>query len=396
MRFLFAWEQGGRLGHLSKMLPTARILKDRGHEVLFAVKEVGTAYHILDKGFNYIQCPIPIGLRRQHQQAVSFADVLADAGFGDVNILGGMVKSWHSVFECYKPNVILSQHAPTVILASKLFNIPCLKLSSGFESPPEFSPYPCMRPWLEQSCVQLIQAEQRLLNNINQVCSEFSTSILSHLYQVVRADISLLATIPELDHYCGRQNERYIGPLFIADEGEAVSWSGLCEQKIFAYLHPGNEMQIVLENLGRSGAEVVAYIPGLSKTLKEKYNEPKLQIFSSKINLAGLLPDMTLALHNANLGSVSATLLAGVPSLCIPTQIEQWLLGCNLERIEVGKVLRRDRLAMDFEEALGGFLNNDCYQLKAKSIAKKYVDYDQKKVVIRLANTLEKMSALSK
>ncbi|MFA7061623.1 MAG: hypothetical protein WC156_12510, partial [Pedobacter sp.] len=138
MRFLFAWEQGARLGHLSPMLPIARILRDRGHEVLFAVKELGTAYHFLgDEGFGYIQTPIPIGLKKLCREAVSFADVLSEAGFGDATILGGMIRAWQTIFTLHKPDVILSQHAPTVILAAELFGIPCLKLNSGFESPPE-------------------------------------------------------------------------------------------------------------------------------------------------------------------------------------------------------------------------------------------------------------------
>ena len=396
MRFLFAWEQGGRLGHLSKMLPIARILRERGHEVLFAVKEVGTAHQFLDEGFGYIQAPIPIGLKKSRREVASFADVLDETGFGDAAILGGMVRSWQTVFDLYKPDVILSQHAPTVTLAAGLFGIPCLKLSSGFESPPEISPYPCFRPWLKLTRDDLLITEQRLLDNVNQVRMDFGGSSLSLLHQAVRADVSLLATLPELDHYPGRKNGCHIGPLFISDEGESAQWPGLLEQKIFVYLFPGTEISLILETLDKCGAEVIAYIPGLADEMKEKYRTATMSISSGKLNLSGLLPEMTLAINNANLGTVSAMLMSGVPNLCIPTHIEQLMCSCSIERIGAGIGLRRDQLALRFEETLNTMLFEKRYKEKAMEISKKYAGYDQKQVVMRLANTLEQMKSIQR
>lgn len=396
MRFLFAWEQGGRLGHLSKILPTARVLRSRGHEILFAVKEVGTACQCLDKSFSYIQCPIPIGLKKSCREAASFADVLTEAGFGDAAILGGMVRSWQTVIELYKPDVILSQHAPTIILAAELLGIPCLKLGSGFESPPEISPYPCFRPWLKLTRDELLKTEHRLLDNVNQVRKVFGGSPLTCLHQAVRADISLLAVLPELEQYPDRKNGCYIGPLFITDEGAEEHWSGLREQKIFVYLFPGVETPLILAALNKSGAEVIAYIPGLADELKEKYRTTNMRIASGKINLTGLLSGMTLAINNGNLGTVSATLLSGVPSLCIPTTVEQWMNSCNLERIGAGCGVRRDQLALRFDETLNTMISEKSCKEKALEISKKYAGYDQKQVVMRLANTFEKMKFIQR
>lgn len=394
MRFLFAWEQGGNLGHLSVMLPIARILKERGHEILFAVKEVGTAHHFLDgTGFNFIQSPIPIGLKKSRREAASFADVLAEAGFGDAAILGGMLKSWQTVFALHKPDVILSQHAPTVILAAKLFGIPCLKLGLGFDSPPDVSPYPCFRPWLKLTRDKLLDTENGLLDNVNQVCKVFGGSPLSRLHQAVKADVSLLAVLPELEHYPGRRNGRYIGPLFIVSEGETVQWSGNCEHKIFVYLRPETETSLILDALYKSSAEVIAYIPGLAEELRKKFSKGNMRIASGKINLAGLLPEMTLIIHNANIGTMPAALLSGVPSLCIPTTIEQWMNSCNLEKIGAGIGLRRDQLAVRFTASLNTMFLEKRYKDKAIEISKKYSSYDQKQTILRLANTLEKMKS---
>lgn len=397
MRFLFVWEQGGNLGHLSVLLPIARILKERGHEVLFAVKEVGIAHKLLDdENFSYIQSPVPTGLKKSRREAASFADVLAEAGFEDAAILGGMVRSWQTTFALYKPDVILSQHAPTVILAAGLLGIACLKLGLGFESPPEVAPFPCFRPWLNLTRDELLNSEIKLLDNVNQVRKVFGGSPISKLHQVVRANVSLQAILPELAHYADCKNGRFIGPLFIAEEGEAVQWAGIHDHKIFTYLRPGTEIFIILDALDKCGAEVIAYIPGTADELKGKYRRGNMRFVSSRTNLSSLLPEMTLVINNGNLGTMSASLLSGVPSLCIPTTIEQWMNSCNLERIGAGIGLRRDQLAVRFEESLNSMLFEKRYREKAMEISMKYAGYDQEQVVVRLANTLEKMTSMQR
>ncbi len=54
---MLTWELGGGFGHLSILLLVARRLRIRGHEVLFAGKDLAAAYNLLDdEGFRYVQC----------------------------------------------------------------------------------------------------------------------------------------------------------------------------------------------------------------------------------------------------------------------------------------------------------------------------------------------------
>ncbi len=39
-RFLFAWELGGDYGHFARLLPVALALRARGHDVVFAVRDL--------------------------------------------------------------------------------------------------------------------------------------------------------------------------------------------------------------------------------------------------------------------------------------------------------------------------------------------------------------------
>ena len=46
-RYLFAWELGGDYGHLARLLPVALELRARGHEVVFAVRDLMGAEKLL-------------------------------------------------------------------------------------------------------------------------------------------------------------------------------------------------------------------------------------------------------------------------------------------------------------------------------------------------------------
>jgi len=67
------------------------------------------------------------------------------------------------------------------------------------------------------------------------------------------------------------------------------------------------------------------------------------------------------------------------------------MVSCNLERLGAGRWLRRDQIAKRLESTLNEMLNNYGYKEKACGISRKYADYDQGAVYVRLANTLERM-----
>jgi len=79
---------------------------------------------------------------------------------------------------------------------------------------------------------------------------------------------------------------------------------------------------------------------------------------------------------------------------CLKTKLDelrQELIKIS-ERIGAGIGLRRDQLSSQFGEALESMLSDDGYRQKAAGISQKYAGYDQSKVVVRLANTLENLN----
>jgi len=142
----------------------ARCLRQRGHEVLFAVKNVGTARQMLDdEEFRYVQSPLSLGQKRELRDPASFADILAEAGFAEEETLGGLVRAWQNLFHIFRPDMLLAQYAPSAQLAARLAGLPCLRLNIGFECPPEVTPLPCFRPWLRLTRTSCWQEKSRFL-----------------------------------------------------------------------------------------------------------------------------------------------------------------------------------------------------------------------------------------
>ena len=57
-RYLFAWELGANLGHLTRLVPVARALAKRGHEVLFATRDLGEgAETLMLNRLSYVAAP---------------------------------------------------------------------------------------------------------------------------------------------------------------------------------------------------------------------------------------------------------------------------------------------------------------------------------------------------
>ena len=57
-RILFCWEAGANFGHLAVIAALQRKLRDRGHELAFAVADLRAASALLGDGATIFQAPV--------------------------------------------------------------------------------------------------------------------------------------------------------------------------------------------------------------------------------------------------------------------------------------------------------------------------------------------------
>lgn len=392
-RILLAWELGENYGHISMLLPLARQLRLSGHAVLFAIKK-SAARQLLDAdGFDYVFSPPSTSPQNRSFQPASFADILGGAGFANLHVLTGLVRSWQEIFNLFQPTVVVSQYAPIAQFAARHLSIPSLQLNIGFDSPPAVSPFPCFRPYLNVTREQLLTKELIILEIINMFKVRQGAAPYRSLPEAVTSDMDLLVTLPELDHYRRGRSGRFIGPLYTVDDGAAVQWPELTGPRVFVYLRPISGIAAILETLSRGRGSVIAVIPGIDDRLSAKFSNKGLYITQSLIKLADVLPNMDLAINHANHGIMAAALLAGVPMLVIPTTIEKWLVARNIEYLGIGVGVKWAGIADEFPKALKDLNNSTKYRENAKKIALKYGRYDQRQTVQRLATTIERLPA---
>lgn len=390
-RILLAWELGANYGHISMLLPIARRLRQLGHAILFAVKD-GPARQLLDgEGFKFVLSPRASARNNRSPKPASFADILAGAGFANVETLTGLITAWHDLFNHFQPTVLVAQYAPVALFAARLLDLPCLQINTGFESPPQMAPFPCFRPYLKLTNEQLLARDLAILESINAVNVRYGSAANGSLQEALKSDLDLLATLPELDHYPGRKSGQYIGPVADVNDGIAVQWPDKTGPRIFAYLRPIPGIASILSTLRRSSGCVIAVIPGIDDKLILQFEDKRLRLTRSLIKLSDILPEIDLAMTHANHGTTATALLAGVPMLVIPTTVEQWLLTRKIERLGLGIGIERAKIAVQFPDAFLKLQSDPQYHEQARRLAEKYAGYDQMKMLQRLIKTIENL-----
>lgn len=393
-RILLAWELGGNYGHIAKLLPVAEHLRQCGHELLFVIKDATEAGPLLESaGFCYILTPKHAAGKKRATPPASFIDILDRAGFGSAEILTELVTAWRRIYASFQPDVIIAQYAPLTVFTARLAAISCLQLNTGFEYPPENEPFPCFRPNLRRTKEQLLAKEAALLESVNLFCVGNDCSPLAKMQDVIKADINLLVTFPEMDHYRGRRAGHFIGPISIVEEGISLSWTGRKTHRIFLYVRNFSQLELILETLKSSDAEVIACIPGVSETLLAAFAGGAIRIYPTMVRLAEILAKADLVITHAGHGTTANAFLAGVPMLMIPTTIEQWLLTRQMEQLGIGIAVRRDRLVAQFPATLAKLLGDKSFRQRARTMAGRYAGYDQRLVIERIANTVDRLPA---
>src|SRR6478672_7698711 len=141
---LFTWEQGGGLGHIVPMLPIARGLAARGHRVFMALRDLSRARAVFEEdSIHLLQAPFKVGAPDfPILPSMNFAHLLHNIGFADVRELGAMAEAWGNFYSMVRPDLILFDHSPTALLASRAHGSRKAMLGQGFFSPPDQSPLP--------------------------------------------------------------------------------------------------------------------------------------------------------------------------------------------------------------------------------------------------------------
>lgn len=389
-RILVAWELGGNYGHLARCLPIAEGLRQRGHDVVFAVRDTRTAAELLGPvGFPFLQVPLPATKTRLSRPPANYAEILLGEGYADPLGLQGMVRAWQAILQLSRPDIVLADHAPTALLAAHLAGVPHLAIGNGFAIPPAASPLPSLRPWETISEARLRHADASVDAAIAGVAEQLGCKESLSLRHLFGKD-DLLDTFAELDHYGERQHGNYIGPIFSLAGAQRVAWQEVTSKKIVAYLRP--EMPgfpALMAALSELDAEKLCIIPGLRVEHARRLAGRRLRITLKPVALGHLLDTADVAVSYGGGGATSEALLSGTPLLLVPRFVEQYLGALQIEALGAGIMIREERAKETFTKNLTTLLEDSRYGACARQFADKYAGFTQQQAVVKAIIAIE-------
>jgi UDP:flavonoid glycosyltransferase YjiC (YdhE family) len=337
--FLSIWELGGGLGHISNHLPIAQRLRERGHRVTLATKDVVTGATFA-KSYDMTMLPIPERHFDIPFMPASYAEVLYTTAFGREDTLNAVVDSWHEYFRWLKPDMLICEHSPVSMFAAKLAGIPTANLGTGFFLPPATPQLPRFRDWEPAPLPRLSQIEEQVLRNVQAVQARFDKPLSSALSEVPQADLNLLVSWPALDTYQAHRpaEQIYLGPLMITSKGELPQWPqrDTASPKIFAYLKSDTtNLASMVKALANAKADTCLYLMGANDALLSMAND-RLRIYTTPLNASAAFAQADLAISNAGHALIATAMLAKRPMIMIPSTAEQFIVARRAEKLGAG------------------------------------------------------------
>lgn len=377
-RYLFAWELGGNYGHLGRCAPVARALREHGHQVLFAVRDLRIAAEQLGReGLRYVQAPVWGRCANLPHPPANYAELLLAEGYGDAASLWGALQGWVGLMQLYRPDVLIVDHAPTALLARRIIGMPAVVVGTGFEIPPVTEPMPSIRPWETVPEERLRASERAVMHAIDRALQSFGSQPLGRLGALFEVEQRILATFAELDHYGHRPTADYIGASFGSVQGPPTTWERKAP-RIFVYLRPATfGFERVFSALVRTDVELICVAPGLSDN---RLSREGMRLSTRPINLEHIVTGAQLAVTNAGAGMTAQFLLAGVPLVLLPEVVEQGLTARRAAALGAAIVLDSGRSETQCAQALADGLHEPRYRDRAREFAAKYRGFTPERV----------------
>lgn len=396
-RIVFAWELGDNLGHLWRLVPIAQELVKRGHTVHFALRDMATAQRVLaPRKLDFIACPTPARLTELGRDLVSYADILAIHGCGDAAQFDGMTTAWKNIYALLGTDLVVTEHAPVALASARMAGLATVNLGTGFTIPPNVSPMPCFRSGTKVTPETALQTEQQVLARLNQALAAHGRPTASTLYAALDADVHLLLTLPELDHYgkCNRTGQRYVGPVANEDSGMRVAWRQTELPRVFLYLRNSAALPVALEAVASRPVEAIAVVSDIPAGLHARFRDhPRLRIFTAPVQLSPLLPDCALAVTAAGHGTALDCLINGVPMLLLPNHIEQLMVSAQVASRGLVLGIIPEAVGAQFGRVFDTLINDPAWRARARAAAQPYQEIDTVRILDDVVTTIESTTA---
>ena len=356
------FDRGGAT--LTRLLPLASALAERGHEVTL-VAPGGAAPSI--EAPRWTVAPPPGFV------ALSYADVLMHGGYAAPDALRDLMTGWRRVLEQAEPDLLVADFAPTAMLAARVAGVAMAAVGDGFSLPPLTAPLPDMRPWAGVSAEAIESVEGRVLAVVNARLAAARGRPLRWLRGLFEGVPSFLCAFPELDHYVGRAADGFYGAVFPASDGAAAVWPVGEGERVYVDLDPRHPaLPGVVEALGRLGLPALVQGRGMTARQADGLERGLVQVTSA--GLESVLGGCDLVVCQG-MEVVAPCLLAGKPVLMAPVFVEEMMVLHRVATQGLGHGVEPGVDVAVMEAALRRLVDDRACRLRAVGFSRAYQGY---------------------
>ncbi len=342
-RILIGWELGAGLGHVVQTLAMAKALAGRGHDVVLAVQRFDALPPALPKGISVVQAPVWPGLMKTYEsppwkRAVTAIDILARLGLARPHTLKHLVLAWDSLIVATRAELVIADYAPALIVAAQ-GRLPSIATGSGFQVPPAGS-----HEILRIGDGEPGYDESQMLDIIDADLRETGRPPLDTLSAFFRSSRPLVASFRELDPYQRPSDAEFIAPAI----GHKPSPASRPGDEVFVYLNgPVRKSEAFWKGLAASGHRVRTYLLGADEALAAMVAGHGVIVERQPVPWPLIVERSRIAVHHGAHGTMCALLLAGIPQISVPADLEKQLHSRAMAQHGLGIVLDSDNTSAE-------------------------------------------------
>jgi UDP:flavonoid glycosyltransferase YjiC (YdhE family) len=387
-KFLFTMLPANDLGLPTRLVPIARVLADRGHEVALFNPAPAPAKLIEDAGLKNL----PMPSRAMPDPSTDFAQVslawdvehMFGAAFGSEEFVRASTALHVDVVRDFDPDVVVDSFGLFSCLAARILKVPLASVLQGNFHPASdgFLWWKGARPAGLPSAAPAI----------NKVAAENGVAPVARSVDLLAGDLSLIVGTPETDPLPASAGVAYIGPI-VWQRGNATlpEWvAALSRDQPVIWVYSGNPryagaptpvdsivvIRAAIAALGNAPVRVVLTtghqeVPGEFGTLPSNFHH------------AAYLPGPAMAercdlmVHHGGHSSVMTGLSAGTPAVIIPTITERESNARRLAALGAGEIVKpvdgadgeKTIDVAEFSAKLHRVLNEPGYRKSARRVA---------------------------
>jgi UDP:flavonoid glycosyltransferase YjiC (YdhE family) len=385
-KIVFAWELGGHTGHVTTLMPVARAMQARGHDVRFLLRDPRAGAD-LEGAADIPRAPAPVWTGpARYENPLNFGQILHNFGYQHPDSVRQLIDAWRE--RLASADAVVVNVAPAAHIAARTLGIPSFEISQGFHVPPAAMPAPPLRHWEPAPRAELEAGDRAVLAAVNATLGAHGTALLETVGDLF-AGRALLLTYPELDIYPERGPADYYGVTKSAEGSSAPAWPDGRGPRVFGYLyHYFTGLEPLLESLERLQAPTLLLCRGANPALVRKHAGGSVRVLNEPMAVSRLLPRADLVVCHGSHQMTAQSLLAGKPLLMLPTQLEQFLIMWRVVRFGAGLGIDPSVPDADYAKAIVE-LAGPAYAAKAQAFARRYAAHDPEAALATMVGRVE-------